>query len=177
MIATRALRNTSSGYTSCPFSIDEAIRQDSQDSCRDACFTLCYAIIMTPCSKSGSLTTKSGSLTTDSEGICPPAGLRPARGPILMLSRLESSRDPAWKHDLGPGRSGGGPEPAQHRTQIYPTRPRPDVGQPQTADVFFFASVHPLTQKNQGSLTPSDRRAKKKPRPQTVDRRSHALRP
>ena len=61
--------------------------------------------------------------------------------------RLESSRDPAWKHDLWPGRSGGGPEPAQHRTQIYPTRPRPDVGQPQTADICFFASVHPLTQK------------------------------
>ncbi len=147
MIATRALKNTSSGYTSCPFSIDEAIRQDSQDSCRDACFTLCYTIIRTSGSKSGSLTTKSGSLTADSEGICPPAGPRPARGPILMFSKLESSRDSAWKHDLWPGGSGGSPN--------WPnTPPKSTLHDPdQTSDnlklqtFLFFAAVHPLAQK------------------------------
>ncbi len=32
--------------------------------------------------------------------IRPPAGLRPAGGPILMFSRLESGRNPARKNDL-----------------------------------------------------------------------------
>ena len=64
--------------------------------------TLCYAIVL-PGRKSGF---RAGFRPDSSRGnlkIGPPAGLRPAGGPILMLSRLESGRNPARKPDFRPG--------------------------------------------------------------------------
>ncbi len=50
--------------------------------------------------------------------INPPAGIRPAGGPILRLSQSESGRNPARKPDLRPGRT-----IAYHRV-IGPTEAR-----------------------------------------------------
>ncbi len=64
--------------------------------------TLGYAIDL-PGQKSGVRAGFRPDSNRESHNICPPAGFRPAGGPILRLSLLESGRNPAWKPDFRPG--------------------------------------------------------------------------
>ncbi len=64
--------------------------------------TLCHAIVP-PCRKSGFLAGIRLDSSQENFEIGPPAGRRPAGGPLLGLSRFESGRNPAWKPDrVGP---------------------------------------------------------------------------
>ena len=64
--------------------------------------TLCYAIVL-PGRKSGFRAGFRPDSIRESIEISPSAGRRPAGGLILMLSRLESGRNPARKPDFRPG--------------------------------------------------------------------------
>ena len=66
--------------------------------------TLGYAIVL-PGRKSGFRAGFRLDSNRENIKIGPPAGLRPAEGPILMFSRLESGRNPARKPDFQPGSS------------------------------------------------------------------------
>ncbi len=89
----------------------------SDEPLRRVC-TLCYAIVL-PARKSD---LRAGFRPDSNRGkltIGPPAGRRPARGPIFRLSRLESSRNPARKLDVRPGST-----IAQHRVCRVHMQPR-----------------------------------------------------
>ncbi len=64
--------------------------------------TLCYAIVL-PGRKSGFRAGFRQDSIRESLKIGPPAGFRPAGGPILKLPRLESGRNPTRKPDPRPG--------------------------------------------------------------------------
>ncbi len=64
--------------------------------------TLCHTIML-PGRKSGLRARFRWDSNRENLKIGPAAGLRPAGGPILMLSRLESGRNPARKPDFRTG--------------------------------------------------------------------------
>ncbi len=64
--------------------------------------TQCYAIAV-PCWKPGFRAGLRPDSSLEHVKICPPPDLRPAGGPVLMFSRLESGRNPARKSDFRPG--------------------------------------------------------------------------
>ncbi len=64
--------------------------------------TICYAIVL-PGRKTNFRASFRPDSNWESLKIGPPAGRRPAGGPILRLSRLESGRNPARKPDSRPG--------------------------------------------------------------------------
>ncbi len=65
-------------------------------------YILCYAKVLL-----GLQSSFRAGFRPDSDGedvsMDSPAGLRPAGVPILMISQLESGRDPVWKPDFRPG--------------------------------------------------------------------------
>ena len=63
---------------------------------------LCYAIVL-PGRKSSFRAGFRPDSSRESIDIGPPAGFRPAGGPIFGLSRLESGRNPTRKVDFRPG--------------------------------------------------------------------------
>ena len=65
-------------------------------------YNLCYAIVL-PGRKSVFRAGFRPESSRESFKIGPPGPLRPAGGPILTLSRLESGRNPARKTDFRPG--------------------------------------------------------------------------
>ncbi len=76
--------------------------------------TLCYAMVLLG-RKSGIRAAFRPDSIREGINIGPPAGLRPAGGPILMHSRIESGRNPARKLDFRPGGT-----IAQHRVVYSP---------------------------------------------------------